>query len=413
MDRDERNWQQRLAGLYRSDRSAALSLVLLAFSFYAAIYFGGTLVGRSPQSDQTHYAYLAEAMLTGRLDIAPGRGEQLGEIVTFEGKRYVVYPPFPAVVLLPVVAVFGAEVATGFVSILLAALCVALMFRWLRGLGRPRDVAWWSAVVFGLGTGYAYVAVVGSSWLMAHVFGVLLLTAALAEICGKNRGLLVGLLIGAAMLCRLPIVLATPFAMALAARRRGGWLRPVSGIAAGVGLLAGLNALYNWARFGAFGNVAYTMIPGVLEEPWYDRGIFDLAYLPRNIYALLFEPPILIDSWPYIVVSLWGLGVLFATPSFALVVWAPFREATTRLCLAAALACMLPGFLHGWPGAQQYGYRFSLDAAPFLIALVALGMGERVTGRIRALVLFNVLLVSWGIATSRWILPGNWLYSFH
>lgn len=412
MNRHERNWQQQWARLYRSDRAALLSLMLLAFSFYALIYFGGKLSGRSPQSDQTHYAYLAEAMLTGRLDIAPGRGEQLSEIVTFEEKRFVVYPPFPAIVLLPVVAVFGAEVPTGFVSILLAALCVALMFRWLRGLGRPRDVAWWSAIVFGLGTGYAYVAVVGSSWLMAHVVGVLLLTAALAEIYGKNRGLLVGLLIGAAMLCRLPMVLATPFAMALAAQRRRAWLRPVSEIAGGVGLLAGLNALYNWARFDALGNVAYTMIPGVLKEPWYDRGIFDLTYLPRNIHALLFEPPIVIDSWPFIVVSLWGLGILFATPSCVLIVWAPFRQATTQLCLAATLACMLPGLLHGWPGAQQYGYRFSLDAAPFLIALIALGMGERVTGRIRALVLFNVLAVSWGIATSRWIPPGNWLYIF-
>ncbi|MDX1645421.1 MAG: hypothetical protein R3244_13790, partial [Thermoanaerobaculia bacterium] len=119
MDRDEGNRQRPLAGLYRSDRSAELSLLLLAFGFYAAIYLGGALLDRSPQSDQTHYAHLAEAMLDGRLDIPAGRGEQLGELVTVEGKRYVVYPPFPAVVLLPLVALFGAEVPTGAVSIVL------------------------------------------------------------------------------------------------------------------------------------------------------------------------------------------------------------------------------------------------------------------------------------------------------
>ncbi|HVR29079.1 MAG TPA: hypothetical protein VMS86_06035 [Thermoanaerobaculia bacterium] len=402
----------RFRRLYASDRAALASLALLAVLYYGGSYLAGGLLGRSPQSGQTHYAYLAEAMLEGRLDLPPGRAPHLSEIVSYRDQRFVVYPPLPAIVLLPAVALFGAELETSLLSIALAAVGLAATFVWLRRLGRPRDVAWWSALLLGLGTSYTYAAIVGSSWLLAHVLGVLLLTAAMCEVYGRNRGVVAGLLIGGAMWCRMPMVLAAPFAMYLAGERSGRRVRSALQVGAGVAVFLVLNALYNWLRFDDVRNVAYTMIPGVLAEPWYERGIFDLAYLPRNLHVLLFEPPVLLDSFPYFAASLWGLGVVFATPAYLLMLWAPFGERTTRVLLAAAVACMLPGLFHGWPGAQQYGYRFSLDAAPFLVALMALGIGDRVTPRVRALLVLNLALTAWWIAFARWVPPRDWIYPF-
>ena len=42
---------------------------------------------------------------------------------------------------------------------------------------------------------------------------------------------------------------------------------------------------------------------------------------------------------------------------------------------AAALLALLPDFFHGTWGFQQFGYRFSIDAQPFLVALAISGDG--------------------------------------
>ena len=62
-----------------------------------------------------------------------------------------------------------------------------------------------------------------------------------------------------------------------------GGLEPVHGIDhrwrtalmvfAGVGVFVAANMAYNWARFDSLTNVAYQSIPGVLQEPWYSKGI--------------------------------------------------------------------------------------------------------------------------------------------
>ena len=42
---------------------------------------------------------------------------------------------------------------------------------------------------------------------------------------------------------------------------------------------------------------------------------------------------------------------------------------------AAALLALIPDLLHGTVGFQQFGYRFSIDAQPFLAALALSGDG--------------------------------------
>jgi hypothetical protein len=39
----------------------------------------------------------------------------------------------------------------------------------------------------------------------------------------------------------------------------------------------------------------------------------------------------------------------------------------------AALLALVPDILHGTVGFQQFGYRFSIDAQPFLVALALMG----------------------------------------
>jgi len=384
---------------------------LLALAVYGGWFAGSRMAGKDWQSDETHYAYLADAFNHRRLDIDAVRAPQLTEVIPYGGKNYVVYPPLPAVLLMPVAAVIGTGNWTAPASILFAACAVGLTYVMLRRFGFDIRVSSAGTVLFGFGTCFWYTALPGSSWYLAHVVAVLFLTGAATEAYGAQRPLLTGLLIGAATLSRLPVVLTTPFFL-YAVWSRGGArrVRRSAFLLLGIGAFIALNMLYNAARFDSVWSVGYWLIPGVLDSPWYAHGVFDVRYLPVNIFAVLFQPPLILPSFPYFIPTKFGLSLFLATPAFLLMFLAPADRRTLVLATTVLLG-MLPGLTHGWPGSSQFGYRFSLDASPFLILLTAHGMRGRVTARNAALIALSVLAAIWGLLYAQMVFPKDWLYS--
>jgi len=409
------------AVLFSSPRWALASLLVITATAYLGVFAAGELTGRSAQSSQVHFSYLAESFLEGRLDVDPTRNPELIELVPYEGKWYVPYPPLPALLALPLVAVFGPEFPTALLSIALAVAAVALVFLWVRALGVDLRAAWWSGLLFALGSGFWYSAVKGSSWQLAHVVGVLFLAAALLEARTGGRGWLAGLLLGAALWSRLPMVLASPvlaYFLWERHREKGESFRrtvgEVTAAAAGVVFFIGLNALYNYLRFDTLANVAYEWIPGVLEEPWYNEGILSLSYLPRSLFFALLRPPAITGEFPYLVPDANGLSLLLLTPAYFLLFRVNPRSLRVWVLLLGILLCMGPGLLHGWPGGTQLGYRFSLDAAPLLIGLLALAMTGRWTKVIPGLVLLSVFLNVWGLVFLQSVNEGlRWWPALH
>ena len=87
-------------------------------------------------------------------------------------------------------------------------------------------------------------------------------------------------------------------------------------------------------------------------------------------------PPDLVPNvWYFLRPRIDGMSLFLVTPAF-LFVFAGLQNirrsmAVAAVALAAGLA-LLPDVTHGTVGFAQFGYRFSIDAQPFLIAL-ALG----------------------------------------
>jgi hypothetical protein len=67
-----------------------------------------------------------------------------------------------------------------------------------------------------------------------------------------------------------------------------------------------------------------------------------------------------------------------------------------ELWVAAALVA-IPTFLYYGGGFVQYGYRYSLDFTPFLVALVAAGAARGFGRAGRILIVLSVVSVSYGI----------------
>jgi hypothetical protein len=400
--------QNPLLRILHNDKRRALLFLILSLILYGASTRPIGVLGHVPQSKATHYAYLAESFLKGRsdLDVSDDEARTLIELVPHAGKYYVVYPPMPAVLLMPFVFYFGKTFPTSALSILLAACSVALTYVLLRRYGIPIQVSNWVTTLFGFGTCFWYTSLNGSSWYLAHVTAVFFLLVALVEAYGKRRPLIIGASIGAAMLSRLPIVLATPFFLYLFLREEKDKIPKICAMLLGVGFFCGANMVYNWLRYGHVLDVGYYMIPGVLDEPWYRNGILHISYIPRNIYALLFQPPVLIESFPYIVPSTFGLSLIFTTPALLFIFGARGDASTWALSLTVLLIS-LPGLFHGWPGAAQFGYRFSLDYTPFLMLLTAKGIGDRVSAKARFLIVLSCCISLWGLRYVTWTEPNS------
>ena len=88
------------------ERRRRLRIALGIYALVVAIFFAVTPRYRIvAHTAFNHFSLLAEAWLHGRLDlnVGPPAYGQNNDFAAFGGKWYVAFPPFPAVLLLPVV----------------------------------------------------------------------------------------------------------------------------------------------------------------------------------------------------------------------------------------------------------------------------------------------------------------------
>jgi hypothetical protein len=207
----------------------------------------------------------------------------------------------------------------------------------------------------------------------------------------------VGAAIGLAALARLPVAAAVP-ALALLAARRGGTPFPATlgrVIAGGVPFLL-LYVGYNLLRWGTVSDAGYARLAE--GDFFFDHGLFSLSYLPRHIYAIFMEPPDFVPNvWYFLRPRFVGMSLFLTTPAL-LFLFAGLqhvrRSAVVALTALAAGLALLPDVTHATVGFAQFGYRFSIDAQPFLIALALSGDALRAgVWRSRPSILFLVACV--------------------
>jgi 4-amino-4-deoxy-L-arabinose transferase-like glycosyltransferase len=388
---------QSMSQIFQRVSSLRIEWKLVIIALVALLVF---LIFKGPSPGQNHFVYLADAFLHGKLGVSDG-GTGLAEIVPFNGNYFVVYPPMPAILLLPFVALFGTVFDQGLMSIFLACLCVAVTWLILKKTGVNGNKALWLTALLGFGTCFWFISSVGSSWYIEHVAAVLFLSLAILLALSKKDPFLIGILLGFAFLSRLPVILSFPFFLLLIYEQNDAWkprFKQAVYFLVGLGILVGVYELYNFGRWGVFSDLGYTLIPGIQQDPYFTDGIFSFSYIPRHIYAILFQGPILLSNFPYFEPNWMGLGLFFTTPAFIYIFKGPWNKLSKYAALA--VVCILPILItHGTVGFTQFGYRFSLDFTPFLLLLVAKGMRENLGWEEKALIILSVLVNLWGMVS--------------
>lgn len=358
----------------------------VAITVVAAVVY---LLSAPASQPLAYFVPLADAFLHGRIYVTEAP-PWLSELVPASVGWYVPYPPMPAVVLVPIVALFGADVPQQVVSSLAGALSVGFIFLAIGRLGVHGRARLGLVAVFAFGTVLWWGSSEGSAWLFAQAVAVLFSAAALLVATHRRLPILAGFLLGCATISRLPVGLSAPFFLAVAVGlplpfgrsdlRRA--LRPATTFAIGLAIPVAAYALYNVARWGTPLDMGYVRIPGVLEDPIYrDHGILSIFYLPRHLYAIFLRSFDFREEFPWLRPSWWGLSLFLTTPLYLWLAHAPWRDPRVRwACVGIGLA-LIPIVTHGNVGITQWGYRFSLDVQVPLFAVLALACAG---GRLRS-----------------------------
>jgi hypothetical protein len=354
-----------------SDRTAAIWIGVIAAAIYVAAGFGLA-------TDYDYYGRLALAFLHGRwwLTEAP---PWLNELLPCGDGRYcVVYPPLPAILSLPFVPFFPTAVAQVVASRIAGGASAGLLYYGLRGYGAPRTYALAGAVLSAFGTTLLFSSVDGRAWYAAHSASMLFLAGAFAVAARGGNAVAIGALIGISALARLPVALAAPALALLCARRAGiPYGRTLAGVIAGGIPFALVYFGYNLLRWGTPLDQGYARLTE--GDVFFNHGLFSPLYLLRQLQAIFLEPPDLIPNTPFFFRPRFiGMSLFLTTPAF-LWVFLALREIRRDVLVvatgAAALLALLPDLFHGTVGFQQFGYRFSIDAQPFLVTLAVAGDG--------------------------------------
>ena len=285
---------------------------LFAFLFALAAYFILSISGGSPfrVREYAYFNYLADAFLHGQLylRLLP---PSLHDLSFFNGHYYLYWPPMPAILLMPFVAIFGVNFSDVFFNVVVASANVAAVAALLRAADRKGLITlaanYRAALVlfFALGTVHVVLALFGKVWFTAQLVGFLLV--ALAYLCtlelnGAVSFLAVGALMACAMLTRNHLLFTGIWpAYDLLAKNWGS--RPK---VYGYVLLALLPALvagslflgYNFARFGNpfdLGISYHRMAPFFLAD-YQKYGAFNLHYVPINFYYQYIYYPLPLSS---------------------------------------------------------------------------------------------------------------------
>lgn len=406
-----------------SRRNALVVAALFAAALLTLWIFEKALyIGIHSVSPVNYFVYQAESFLHGRWDL--NLSPTFTDIVTIHGKYYIVYPPMPAIVLMPFVAIFGLQTSDVLFTAICSALNLSILYLVLEqvrenGFTRRRSIEnVCISLLLWLGSISLWMSLGGEMWFTAQILCMTFTLLALLS-AFRRYFALASLLLGCAFFCRATVIFGYVFLLYLAWQDAGvephierfiasvwrrtpawsaiPWRRLAGPFAVMVGIVL-LFMLRNMIVFGSPLDSGYNVLI-TQKYPEVTTGPFNISYVPANIVANFFSFPQTLFSGAFdrhpvldVINNGTAVGLFVTTPLFLFLFWHNKRFSATRTALWITLGFMVIAILlfhaSGW---YQFGARYLFDGYPFAFLLLAL-TDTRVDWRFAALGYFGVFI---------------------
>jgi hypothetical protein len=388
----------------------AFCLFLGAFAMWLVL---GRFVGVGPLdvSNAPHFLYQAESLLHGRMDL--DLPASVTDIVTLQGKHYIVYPPLPAILMMPGVALFGVHFSDVLFTRIFSALnlpLLFLLFEQARASGLSRrgtNENLYLVLLLYFGSINVWLSLGGRMWYTAQIVCLTCTLGALL-LALRRHFTWAAVLLACAFFARATALLGFPLLLYLAWQDGGAgteiqrfiaslrarapdwsavpWRRmvPVLGVAAA---MLALFMVRNALIFGSPLESGYAVLIHQ-RYPVVKDGPFSLSYVPANIVANFFATPTITFMGPFdrhpglnLVSNGVGVSVFITTPLFLLLFWRNRTFSALRAALWVTIGLVVAAVLlfhaAGW---YQFGARYLFDGYPFIYLLFVLNETRVVVG---------------------------------
>lgn len=338
-------------------------------------------------TEYAYYNYLADAFLHGQtwLRLLPQSNHDL---IMYSGKLFLYWGPFPAILLMPLVRIFGVNLNDVIYTAVLASINVALVAQLLRSackvdfLHLRKSQRAILVFFFALGTVHLRLATEGRVWATGQIIGFMcsLLAYIVTFSCkGKKAWFFTGLALAAAMLTRTQIVFTGIFCLIylVAQEKPFNWRKVLSELSiSAIPLIVTMVLVlaYNQIRFGnPFEvGVAYHNMDLFFRLDFSKYGYFNIHYIPINIYYQYIYYPFPKSSSSLMGGSLFLMSPLFLTAFGAF--WSKYPKKYIWALMASILITNIPILLCMGTGYKQFGPRYTLDFTVPLLLLTSIGM---------------------------------------
>jgi len=338
------------------------------------------------QSDYPYFNYLADAFLHGQTwlrQVPPS----IKDLSFFNGRYYLYWGPFPAILLIPFVAVFGIQFNDVLFTIMIGMFNVGLVAYLLRvtcrtGFLRLSETQ--RAILsffFAFGTVHFTLPPYGKVWMTASLIGftcTLFAYLAVFTLKGRKAWFYMGLALSGAMLTRSNLIFTGIFPLIyLLYRQKPLDKRIIINIfVGGLPLVIALGSFlfYNQIRFGNPFDIGvnYNIMHNFYKADFEWYGVFNIHYVPVNLYYQYIFYPFPIRQESLMGGSLFLLSPLFFSSFFA--IWKTRNKLYIEGLFASILITNIPIILIIGTGWTQFGPRYTLDFTVPLLLLCGLGI---------------------------------------
>jgi hypothetical protein len=377
-----RNFIQAMINLWESPWIAGC----LAAFIYLGIAAVSDRLGHA--SIYAYYNYLADAFLHGQFNLRLIPTPEQLDLSLFQGKYYLNWGLFPALLFMPFVAIFGIKFNDVLFTALAAALCIGLFAQLLRSANKceflhmSKGQRALLVAFLTLGTVLIPLASKGKVWQTAQIVAfACTLWAYLAafSLRGKSAWFFTGLALTCAMLSRLTTLFVGifPLVYLLYRERPLNWKRIASNLTlAATPVCLGLLffCYYNYARFGSILETGLSchLMSNFFRPNFLLYGASNIHYFPINLYyEYLYYP------FPLSNESMMGGSLFLLSPLFLFIFPAIFNAKPrwgVWALLASVLVTDIPIMFHMSTGYVTFGPRYTLDFTVPLLLLTALGI---------------------------------------
>lgn len=323
-----------------------------------------------------------------------------------EKSYFVSFPPGPALLLTPLVGVFGYGVNDVLFTLVFGALNLMLVFVLIRRVAERYERRHsiqeqiWLTLFFGFSTCHFWLAVQGRVWFTALVVGSTFHLLYLIFAMNLKRPFWAGVCLAMAFSTRATLLFSACFIfLEIWSSRRaidGKVLLRKSILFAAPCLIVGCTLLMlNWIRFEHPFEFGHTYLAGGNLQRIRDFGLFDPSFIGRNLSAMLTLVPKLSLTSPYLSLSKHGMTVLLSSPALLFLLWRGQSNDVSRRAIGVAAILLIPILLYQNTGWEQFSFRFLMDLLPLLMVVIA-AKGVPLTRLIKGLVVVGIMVNLFG-----------------